>query len=52
VLVGMDRDDGTLKLIEDGKMIAAVAQQSALMPYWGVMVLEGLNKKCCFHYSG
>jgi len=43
VLVGMDRDDGTLKLIEDGKMIAAVAQQSALMAYYGVKMLYYLN---------
>ncbi len=44
-IIGMDRDDGTLKAIEDGIIYASVAQQSALMPYWGMIVLESYLKK-------
>jgi ribose transport system substrate-binding protein len=41
-IVSMDRDDGTLKFIEDGVIYASVAQQSALMTFWGTMLMDGL----------
>ena len=42
-IVSMDRDDGTLKFIEDGTIYASVAQQSALMTFIGTMLMEGLE---------
>jgi ribose transport system substrate-binding protein len=42
-IVSMDRDDGTLKFIEDGTIYASVAQQSALMTFIGTMLMEGLQ---------
>jgi ribose transport system substrate-binding protein len=43
VLIGADRDDNTLKLVEDGKMYASVAQKSALMSYLGTKLLYYYN---------
>jgi ribose transport system substrate-binding protein len=43
VIVAMDRNDTTLKAIEDGIIYASVAQKSALMSYLGIMLMEGLN---------
>ena len=42
-IVSMDRDDGTLKFIEDGTIHASVAQQSALMTFVGTMLMHGLQ---------
>ena len=42
-IVSMDRDDGTLKFIEDGTIYASVAQQSALMTFIGTMLMHGLQ---------
>lgn len=42
-IVSMDRDDGTLKFIEDGTIYASVAQQSALMTFIGTMLMQGLE---------
>ena len=39
----MDRDDGTLKFIEDGTIHASVAQKSALMTFFGTMLMHGLQ---------
>ena len=39
----MDRDDGTLKFIEDGVIQASVAQKTALMTYLGTKLLYYLN---------
>ncbi|MGM0365559.1 MAG: substrate-binding domain-containing protein [Actinomycetota bacterium] len=44
VIVSMDRDDTTLKAIEDGIIHASVAQRTALMSYLGVMLMESFNK--------
>ncbi len=43
VIVSMDRDDGTLKFIEDGTIHASVAQQSSLMTFIGTMLMYGLH---------
>ena len=42
-IVSMDRDDGTLKFIEDGVIEASVAQKTALMTYLGTKLLYYLN---------
>jgi ribose transport system substrate-binding protein len=42
-IVSMDRDDGTLKFIEDGVITASVAQKTALMTYIGTKILYYLN---------
>jgi ABC-type sugar transport system substrate-binding protein len=39
----MDRDDTTLKLIEDGVIHASVAQRTALMSYLGVKLMYYYN---------
>ena len=44
VIVSMDRDDTTLKAIEDGVIYASVAQRTALMSYLGVMLMDMFNK--------
>jgi ribose transport system substrate-binding protein len=41
-IVSMDRDDGTLKFIEDGTIYASIAQQTALMTYIGTILMDGL----------
>jgi ribose transport system substrate-binding protein len=43
MIVSMDRDDGTLQFIEEGVIYASVAQQSALMTFWGTMLMDGLQ---------
>ena len=40
-IVSMDRDDGTLKFIEDGVIYASVAQKSALMTFYGTLLMHG-----------
>jgi ribose transport system substrate-binding protein len=40
-IVSMDRDDGTLKFIEDGIIYASVAQKSALMTFYGTLLMDG-----------
>ncbi|HEX7975972.1 MAG TPA: substrate-binding domain-containing protein [Anaerolineales bacterium] len=40
-IVSMDRDDGTLKFIEDKIIYASVAQKSGLMTFYGTMLMEG-----------
>jgi ribose transport system substrate-binding protein len=42
-IISMDRDDGTLKFIEDGTIDASVAQKSALMTFIGTMLMDGLQ---------
>src|SRR5512136_3319062 len=42
-IVSMDRDDGTLKFIEDGVIDASVAQKSALMTFFGTVLMDGLQ---------
>ena len=42
-IVSMDRDDTTLKLIEDGVIHASVAQRTALMSYLGVKLMYYYN---------
>ena len=42
-IVSMDRDDGTLKFIEDGIIQASVAQKTALMSYLGTKFMYLLN---------
>ena len=42
-IVSMDRDDGTLKFIEDGVIDASVAQKSALMTFYGTILMDGLQ---------
>ncbi len=42
-IVSMDRDDGTLKFIEDGVIHASVAQKTALMSYLGTKLLYYYN---------
>ncbi|HZY41303.1 MAG TPA: sugar ABC transporter substrate-binding protein, partial [Anaerolineae bacterium] len=42
-IVSMDRDDGTLKFIEDGVIQASVAQKTALMSYLGTKLLYLYN---------
>ena len=42
-IVSMDRDDGTLKFIEDGVIDASVAQKSALMTFYGTILMDGLK---------
>ena len=42
-IVSMDRDDGTLKFIQDGVIDASVAQKSALMTYYGTVLMDGLK---------
>jgi len=39
----MDRDDTTLKAIEDGVIFASVAQRTALMSYLGVKLMYYYN---------
>ena len=39
----MDRDDGTLKFIEEGVIDASVAQKTALMSYLGTKLMYYLN---------
>lgn len=41
-IVSMDRDDGTLKFIEDGVIDASIAQKSALMTFYGTLLMDGL----------
>ena len=40
-IVSMDRDDGTLKFIEDGVIYASVAQKTGLMTFLGTMLMDG-----------
>ena len=42
-IVSMDRDDGTLKFIEDGVIDGSVAQKSALMTFFGTVLMDGLQ---------
>jgi ribose transport system substrate-binding protein len=42
-IVSMDRDDGTLKFIQDGVINASVAQKSALMTFYGTLLMDGLK---------
>ena len=42
-IVSMDRDDGTLKFIEDGVIQASVAQKTALMSYLGTKFMYYKN---------
>jgi ribose transport system substrate-binding protein len=42
-IVSMDRDDGTLKFIQDGVIDASVAQKSALMTFYGTLLMDGLQ---------
>jgi len=42
-IVSMDRDDGTLKFIEDGTIQASIAQKTALMTFIGTMLMDGLR---------
>ena len=43
-IISMDRDDTTLKSIEDGIISASVAQRTALMSQLGVILMDSLNK--------
>jgi len=43
-IVTMDRDGEVLDGIEEGIVSASVAQQTALMPYYGVQILMNLNR--------
>ncbi len=43
VIVSMDRDDTTLKAIEDGVIYASLAQRTALMSYLGVKLMYYYN---------
>ncbi len=38
----MDRDDGTLKFIEDKVIYASVAQKTGLMTFYGTMLMHGM----------
>ncbi len=40
-IVSMDRDDGTLKFIEDGVIYASIAQKTGLMTFIGTMLMHG-----------
>ncbi len=42
-VIAMDRDNSVLKYIDDGVIQATVAQQTALMPIYAVMILYQLN---------
>ncbi len=42
-IISMDRDDGTLKFIEDGVIQGSVAQKSALMTFYGTILMDGLK---------
>lgn len=42
-IISMDRDDGTLKFIEEGVITASVAQKTALMSYLGTKLMYYLN---------
>jgi ribose transport system substrate-binding protein len=42
-IVSMDRDDSTLKMIEDGIINASVAQRTSLMSYLGVKLMYYYN---------
>jgi ribose transport system substrate-binding protein len=42
-VVAMDRDNSVLRYIQDGVIQATVAQQTALMPIYAVMILYQLN---------
>ena len=40
----MDRSNEVLEAIEEGVVSASVAQQTALMPYYGTQMLMNLNR--------
>ena len=42
-IVAMDRDNDVLAYIRDGIIDATIVQQTALMPYYGLMILYHLN---------
>lgn len=42
-IMSMDRGEDVLQEIEDGVITASVAQQTALMPYYGIQLLYNLN---------
>ncbi len=42
-IVAMDRDNDVLTYIKDGIIDATIVQQTALMPYYGLMILYHLN---------
>ena len=42
-IVAMDRDNDVLNYIRDGIIDATIVQQTALMPYYGLMILYHLN---------
>jgi len=42
-IVAMDRDNDVLNYIKEGIIDATVVQQTALMPYYGLMILYTLN---------
>ena len=42
-IVAMDRDNDVLNYIKEGIINATVVQQTALMPYYGLMILYNLN---------
>jgi len=42
-IVAMDRGSGVLHYIEEGVITASIAQQTALMPYYAVLILHTLN---------
>ncbi|MCE5251112.1 substrate-binding domain-containing protein [bacterium] len=42
-VVAMDRDNDVLTYIRDGVIDATIVQQTALMPYYGLMILYQLN---------
>jgi len=42
-IISMDRDEETLSYISDGIITASLAQQTALMPYYGLQILHNLN---------
>ncbi len=43
VIISMDRDEETLSYIEQGIITASIAQQTALMPYYGLQLMHNLN---------
>lgn len=44
-VVAMDRDNDILNYIKNGIIDAAIVQQTALMPYYGLMILYQLNHR-------
>jgi len=42
-IVAMDRGSGVLQYIKEGVITASIAQQTALMPYYAVLILYTLN---------